>query len=189
MTDLAKILEKSHYQTFDLIKGDKRDSDSKGRFECSGLSTYNLEGKSVLDIGCNAGYFLFNLINKNPKSLVGIELGEKFVLILNELNKEIYKSDKVSVILGDFFNHEFNQHFDLIICFSTFHYFSDKQLFFDKSYTLLNDKGTLLLEIEEYPKGSLNIQSYIDNKFTIVDCYKSVKQIKYERWFYELRKI
>ena len=189
MKTLAEILEKSHYQTFDLIEGDKRDSDSKGRFECSRLSSYDLEGKSVLDIGCNAGYFLFKLIDKNPKALVGIELGEKFVYVLNELNNQVYKSDKIKAILGDFFYYEFDQTFDLILCFSTFHYFKDNQLFFDKCYSLLNEGGTLLLEVEEYPKGNLNLQSYIGDKFTIVDSYKSVRQISHERWFYELKKV
>ncbi|GAH11173.1 unnamed protein product, partial [marine sediment metagenome] len=40
MNVIEKILKPSHYQTFDLIKGDKRDSDSKGRFELSRLLSY-----------------------------------------------------------------------------------------------------------------------------------------------------
>ena len=174
-TTIEKILEKSHYQTFDLIEGDKRDSDSKGRFDLSRLSSYNLEDKSILDIGCNAGYFLFNLLDKNPKSLVGIELGEKFVQIANELNQEIYKSSIVNFILGDFSTHEFNTKFDLIICFSTFHYIEDIQGFFDKCYELLNINCTLLLEVEEYPEDSLDLQKYLKDKFTINNKYRSVK--------------
>ena len=187
MTTVTEILEKSHYQTFDLIEGDRRDSDSKGRLEKSRLLSFDLVGKSILDVGCNAGYFLFKLIDKQPKTLVGIEIGEKFIYILNELNKEIYKSPLIKPILGDFFAYEFNEKFDLIICFSSFHYFKDAQEFFDKCYTLLNEGGTLLLEVEEYPEGSLNLQNYYKDNFTLVDRYKSIKQIKHERWFYELK--
>ena len=188
MTNVTKILEKSHYQTFDLIPGDKRDSDSKGKFECSKLSNYNLEGKTILDIGCNAGYFLFKLLDKNPKQLVGIEIGEKFVQIANDLNREIYKSSIIEFILGDFFTHQFSQKFDLIICFSTFHYFKDNQLFFDKCYELLNEGGILLLEVEEYPENSLNLKTYYAGKYYLTNKYNSIKQISHQRWFYELKK-
>lgn len=189
MTTIEKILEKSHYQTFDLIEGDKRDSDSKKKFDLSRLSSYNLEGKNILDIGCNAGYFLFKLIEKKPKSLIGIEIGKKFVQIANELNQEIYNSPIIKFILGDFFTHIFDTKFDLIICFSTMHYFKDNQLFFDKCHKLMDNNSTLLLEVEEYPENSLGLQKYLINKFTIVNKYKSVKQISHERWFYELKKV
>ena len=188
MNNLAKILEPSHYQTFDLIEGDKRDSDSKGKFDHSRLATFDLVDKSILDIGCNAGYFLFKLIHKGAKSLVGIELGEKFVHVLNKLNQTVYKSPLIKAIQGDFFDHKFDQKFDLIICFSTFHYFKDNQLFFDKCFDLLNLGGTLLLEVEEYPENSLNLQSYYGGKYILSDKYKSVRQISHERWFYNLRK-
>ena len=189
MKPISEILKPSHYQTFDLIEGDKRDSDSHGKFYHSRLPSFDLTDKSVLDIGCNAGYFLFKLINKNPKTLVGIELGEKFVDVANELNQEVYKLDLVQFICDDFFNHEFDQKFDLIICFSTFHYFNDNQLFFDKCYMLLNEGGILLLEVEEYPEGSLQLQQYYGGMFELANKYKSVKQISHERWFYELKKV
>ena len=117
-TSIANILEESFYQTFDLIEGDKRNSDSKKKFELSRLSSYDLKGKTCLDIGSNAGYFLFKLVNKNPKSLVGIESGQKFVKIANDLNQEVYRSSIVKFVLGDFFTQEFDIKFDFIICFS-----------------------------------------------------------------------
>jgi tRNA (mo5U34)-methyltransferase len=186
---IEQILEKSHYQTFDFIEGDHRDSDSKGRFEKSRLESFDLVDKNILDVGCNAGYFLFRLLNSGAKSLVGIELGEKFVYVSNELNNQVYKSNKVKVILGDFFDYEFDQHFDLIICFSTFHYFKDNQLFFNKCFELLNKDGILLLEVEEYPENSLNLQRYLNEKFTIINKYKSIIQISHERWFYEFKRL
>lgn len=186
MNNIEEILKLSHYQTFDLLNGDKRDSDSNGKYNCSKLANFDLTGKDILDIGCNAGYFLFRLLDKNPNSLIGIELGEKFVQILNDLNSNIYKSSIIKAILGDFFEHTFTQKFDLIICFSTFHYFKDNQLFFDKCFDLLKEGGTLLLEVEEYPEGILNLQEYYGGKYILKNKYKSVKQIVHERWFYEL---
>ncbi|GAG90237.1 unnamed protein product, partial [marine sediment metagenome] len=203
-------LEKSHYQTFNLIEGDKRDSDSKKKFELSKLSSYDLKDKTVLDIGSNAGYFLFKLINKGPKLLTGIELGEKFVQISNDLNKEIYRSPIVNFILGDFFTQEFDIKFDFIICFSTYHYFGDNQeVFFDRCHKIMNDDSILLLEMEECPinyspevevdsrdpnrryPNNFMLQEYIKDKFTILNRYISVNQkgSVHDRWFYELKKL
>jgi len=209
-TSIPEILKKSHYQTFDLIEEDKRDSDSEKKFELSRLSSYDLEGKTCLDIGSNAGYFLFKLIDKKPKLLVGIELGQKFVQISNDLNREVYRSPIVKFILGDFFTQEFDIRFDFIICFSTYHYFGDNQkIFFNKCYDTMSDDGILLLEMEEYPlndspavdvdkrdpnrryPNSLKLQEFIEGKFTISDKYISVKQkgSVHDRWFYELKKL
>ena len=33
----------------------------------------SLEGKTVLDVGCNNGYFMFRLLEKNPKLVLGID--------------------------------------------------------------------------------------------------------------------
>lgn len=207
---ITKILEKSHYQTFDLIEGDKRDSDSKKRFELSRLSSYDLEGKTCLDVGSNAGYFLFKLMDKKPKLLIGIELGQKFVQISNDLNQEVYRSPIIKFILGDFFTQEFDTKFDFVICFSTYHYFGDDQeVFFDKCHEIMNDDTILLLEIEEYPlndspavdvderdpnrlyPNNLKLQEYIRGKFVILDKYISVNQrgSVHDRWFYKLGKV
>ena len=212
MNNIAQILSKSHYQTFDLIEGDKRDSDSKLKYNLSRLDSYDLTGKSVLDVGCNAGYFLFKLCNRGASRLVGIEIGEKFVTIANDLNREVFKSPPqlITFICGDFLTYQFNEKFDLIICLSTFHYFGYNQpVFFDLSHQLLNDDGKLLVEIEEYPDNSkpyvdvdlrdrnrlypnaLQISNYIRNKFKVIDKYLSAHQkgSVYDRWFYELEKI
>jgi SAM-dependent methyltransferase len=214
MADIHKILEKSNYQSFDFLGEKRRGSNSGKKYELSKIDTYNLEGKSCLDVGCNAGYFLFRLLDKNPELLVGIDAGEVYVDIAKGVNENHFKSDKISFICGDFFFTNFQRTFDLIICFSTFHYFLDKQKdFLDRCYELLNDRGNLLLEIEEYPKNdvpevnheprpldpqktrldypnNLQIQEWIRDKFVIIDTYPSVKQTGsvYDRFFYKLRK-
>jgi len=210
MNNIEEILAASHYQTFDLIEGDVRDSNSKEMFKLSKLSSYGLQGKSCLDVGCNAGYFLFNLIDKEVSKLTGIDSGEKFVQISNDLNREVYKSPIINFILGDFLTYRFDEKFDFIICFSTFHYLGyDQSVFFDRCYNLLNNNCVLLLEVEEYPindepyidvdprdsnrlyPNGLKMQEYIKNRFTILDRYISTKQkgSMYDRWFYELKKV
>ena len=206
---IVNILKPSHYQTFDLIKGDRRDSDSASKYALSQLDFFDLRGKSILDIGSNAGYFLFKLAPKGPSKMVGIEIGQKFVQISNDLNAHHYKVPNLEFILGDFFTHSFDETFDFIICFSTFHYFGYKQAeFFTKCHSILNDKGTLLVEIEEMPRNDRpafevdprdpnriypnekQIALYTKGAFKLLNQYMSVRQkgSVYDRWFYEFVK-
>ena len=61
---IKEILERSDYQSFDFLGDIKKGSDSSKKFELSKLLEYDLLGKSCLDVGCNAGYFLFQLLEK-----------------------------------------------------------------------------------------------------------------------------
>ena len=124
---VRKELEKSHYQTFDFLEENKKDSDSGEKYRLSKLGAFDLNNLSCLDIGCNAGYFLFRLLQKKPRRLVGIDLGEKFIDVANTLNREVFKSNIISFVCRDFFRYYFGEKFDMILCFSSFHYFGDNQ--------------------------------------------------------------
>ena len=211
---IKEILERSDYQSFDFLGDIKKGSDSSKKFELSKLLEYDLLGKSCLDVGCNAGYFLFQLLEKKPMDLIGIDLGEGYISIAKDLNKEHFKS-KICFIFGDFFSWNSQIKFDLIFCFSTFHYFVGKQKeFLNRCFNILSDKGILLLEVEEYPNNDvseinhdprpydkdkieldypnhLQMKEFVVDKFVILDRWESVKQrgSAYDRYFYKLQKI
>jgi SAM-dependent methyltransferase len=209
---VKEILKRSDYQTFDFLGDHRKGSDSGKKWELSKLEEFDLKGRTCLDIGCNAGYFLFRLLGKEPQSLVGIDLGERFINIAKDLNKELFKSEILTFIYGDVFSFDFERKFDLIVCFSSFHYFIGKQQdFITKCFDLLNDDGVLLLEVEEYPnniiselsneprpadKGRydypnyLKMKEYVSGIFGIVERYKSVNigGSLYDRYFYRLQK-
>jgi len=210
---MNSILEKSFYQSFDFIDNKIKASNSGEKYKSSRLEGFELLGQKVLDVGCNAGYFLFRLLDKNPSKMLGVDAGENFIFIANEINKKYFNSPIIQFIKGDFFEINFTEKFDLIICFSTFHYFLDNQNRFLKDcYFLLNSKGILLLEMEEYPDSNIfphvnkairpadgksyhypnqaMLEAWIKNLFTIEDRYISTKQggSLYDRYFYKLRK-
>ena len=210
---IREIAERSYYQNFDILGAGRGSSNSGEKYKLSKLDNHTIEDKSCLDIGCNAGYFLFRLLDKQPKKLIGIDLGPNFIEIANELNKEHFKSDKVEFIYGDIFTRKFDIKFDLIICFSTFHYFIDKQKeFLDLCHSYMNENGIFLLEVEEYPlndkatidktprpadkipydyPNKLMMEEFCKNKFNVSDRYISTFQggSLYDRYFYKLEKI
>lgn len=213
MADIKGIANRSYYQNFDFLGSGRGSSNSGKKWELSKLHSYYVKNKTVLDIGCNAGYFLFRLLDKDPNKLVGIDLGDEFIEIANELNNEYFKSTKTNFIFGDVFTYKFGTSFDLIICFSTFHYFVNKQKeFINLVHNLLNTNGTFLLEVEEYPKNNdpfidktprpadkisydypnnLMMLEFCRNKFNVSERYISTFQggALYDRYFYKLEKI
>ena len=210
--NLEDITKLSHYQTFDFLGGPQKDSNSGKKYELSRLDLMDLKGKDVLDVGCNAGYFLFRLFPKEPAFMLGIDAGQKFITVANQINDGFFKTDKAIFICDDFFTYEFPILFDLIFCFSTFHYFGDKQaLFFDMAYKLSKPSATLLLEVEEYPLNDFpqvdrsirpadkksypypnmqQILKWAEGKWILNEKYQSVTQggSLYDRFFYRFTK-
>ena len=210
--ELSEILSRSGYQAFDFLGSGPKGSRSGEKYQLSKLDQFEIEGKDCLDVGCNAGYFLFRLLDKNPNFLFGIDLGENWIKVANELNEFHFKSDKVKFVTGDFFTYSFDRKFDLILCVSTFHYMvGQQQELVDRCFDLLNDGGILLLEVEEYTKNDipevnhdprpydpaklkldypneLMVKEYISDKFIISDKYLSAVQggSVYVRYFYRL---
>lgn len=211
--EVSKILEKSGYQSFDFLGSGPSGSRSGEKYKLSKIGDMQLEGTDILDVGCNAGYFLYRiLLEKKPNSLLGIDLGDVWIDIANLLNEHHFKSDKVKFICGDFFTQTFDKKFDLILCISTFHYMvNQQQELIDKCHSLLNEGGILLLEVEEYTKNdvpevnhdprpydpaklkldypnNLKVKEYIAGKFDILERYASVVQggSVYARYFYRL---
>lgn len=208
------MIDPFHYQKFDFLGKTRSDSDSVVKYRLSKLDDIDLKDKSCLDVGCNAGYFLFKLLYKNPSKLVGIDRGKIYIDLAKEISTKHFKSEKFVFIEGDFFTHTFSETFDLIICFSTFHYFGELQsIFFEKCHSLLNEGALLLLEVEEFPlnevpylgtntprpadkqkykyPNNLKMQEFVKDKYLVLDRYISVKQggSLYDRYFYRLKRI
>lgn len=203
-------LKECNYQTFDFLGDTLRDSNSPEKYKLSKLNEMD-NFKSCLDIGCNAGYFLFRLnIHDTFKKYVGIDISPKYIKIAEDI-KHFFNATNISFSVADIFNYQSSEKFDLIICFSTFHYFNNQKEFLDVCFNFLNDNGVLLLEVEEYPsekyitcgivRNAESERTYyltknkmkfmIKNSFILMERYPSVKQpgALYDRWFYKLKKI
>ncbi|MDR0665245.1 MAG: tRNA 5-methoxyuridine(34)/uridine 5-oxyacetic acid(34) synthase CmoB [Helicobacteraceae bacterium] len=84
----------------------------------------DLENKSVLDLGCNNGYYLFRMTQKKPKELFGFDPSERcflqFSFINRFLNAPITYLLKGTQDLGGF-----SERFDTIACLGVLYHRSD----------------------------------------------------------------
>jgi len=75
----------------------------------------NLEGKTVLDVGCNNGYFMFEMAKLNPKLVLGIDPIPRCQAQFKLLNK-VFKKDALKFeLLGVEHCKHFHSMFDLIL--------------------------------------------------------------------------
>jgi 2-polyprenyl-3-methyl-5-hydroxy-6-metoxy-1,4-benzoquinol methylase len=87
--------------------------------------------KTVLDIGCGNGDFLYYLHIANPSlSLTGIDLSAKNL-----------QKDQVTLIGGDFNHHQFNQSFDAVISLAFIEHIDKVDSFPQRIASLLNQNG------------------------------------------------
>ncbi len=108
------------------------------------LENFNLEGKSILDIGCG-----FGDANKTLKKLVknytyiGIDIVEKLII---EAKKNYANQTNISFILEDFLKLKFEKNYDIIISSGVFNFklqeadnYEFIKSFMDKAFNIAND--------------------------------------------------
>ena len=104
--------------------------------------------KEVLDVGTNTGFLLFE-IEKNYKSITGIDYNSKLINIANMV-KDYLKLKNLSFVNGDFQTYKFDKKFDTILSLANHSTFDSgiksSAKYLSKCNNLLKDGGYFLIE-------------------------------------------
>ena len=84
----------------------------------------NLENKDILDVGCNNGYYMFRMLEMNPKSVTGFDPSALFNLQFEFINSFI-KSDIEYKLLGVEHIPYYEKKFDIIFCMGVLYHRRD----------------------------------------------------------------
>jgi len=152
MFDLISILEKikdivpmkKRYQTF---SENEKEGISPSFLKISKLGLpEELDGKNVLDIGCNEGFYCFECEKRGAK-VIGIESGKVWFTLAMEQKKR--KSSSVEFLNIDWREiTKLESKFDVVLFLAAFHYIDGYQLDMLRSiYKLLNEDGLFILEV------------------------------------------
>lgn len=106
---------------------------------------FNLEGKTVGDIGCNNGYYLFRMLKHKPKKLVGFDPSALFYTQFSLINHFI-KSDIVYELLGVEHLGMYEHKFDVLFCLGVLYHRSDPIATLKSLYKGLENGGELFLD-------------------------------------------
>jgi ubiquinone/menaquinone biosynthesis C-methylase UbiE len=107
----------------------------------------NIQGKSILDIGCGTGIFTFLLEEYCPEILVGVDLSKEMLNIAS--NKAMERQSIAKFMLGDAadIQKSIDRKFDLIFSSTTTHYVKNLDMLFKGISNSLTDNGCCILSV------------------------------------------
>ncbi|RRS31179.1 MAG: tRNA methyltransferase [Epsilonproteobacteria bacterium (ex Lamellibrachia satsuma)] len=106
---------------------------------------FDLKGKTVGDIGCNNGYYLFRMLSQEPKKLIGFDPSAIYYSQFQFINHFI-KSDIVYELLGVEHVEFYEQKFDTLFCLGVLYHRSDPVMMLKSLFKGLNKDGELILD-------------------------------------------
>lgn len=125
------------YQSFPEARGS---SDSETKLKRLRLPP-DLTGRSVLDIGCNEGFFCQEAWRRGARRVVGIDNNPHWIERARQRDsKTDYRVTGWDSLSG------LEEKFDLILLLSALHYADDPQRLLDDAMRLLSPDGVLVLE-------------------------------------------
>lgn len=107
----------------------------------------DLNGKSVLDLGCGYGHNCIDFVRRGASRVVGVDISEKML----DVAKSESSDDKIQYVnmsMTDIDN--LNEKFDFIYSSLAFHYVEDFDEFAKKMFSVLDSGGELLFS-QEHP--------------------------------------
>lgn len=144
------------YQSFPWENGDSESQEKLAR-----LYLPSLAGKSVLDVGCNAGFFCGFASFSGAKKVVGVDVNPDFVATARELFPTCEFKCANWLDLDE-------TKYDVILFLSAIHYAPDQQAMLDFLMAHLNPGGLLVLEIGVAPGDKdefVEVRRAIDSRF------------------------
>lgn len=119
------------------------DSDSPNKLKSLLLPPLN--GKSILDVGCNEGFFCFEAIRQGAIRAVGIDQREVFIKKAKERSASHSMADKIDFICTDWENLP-EEKFDVVLLLSSLHYADNQQKLVADIMQRVHENGLFILE-------------------------------------------
>jgi SAM-dependent methyltransferase len=122
MAWLNRILRASVRQRFDLA------------FDLLG----DMTGKSVLDVGCGTGRYMFESVRRGAVDVVGLDAAPGALDAARKMAAELGLADKVEFVQTDFMDYPVQRKFDIIFAVGYFDYIFDPLPHMKKMFALCN---------------------------------------------------
>jgi SAM-dependent methyltransferase len=101
-----------------------KEPESQSRLKLESLQLPNMIGMSVLDVGCNAGFFSFESARLGAREVVGIDKDERAITGARQVKDLLMPDAAIRFVLESFENLSVREwgEFDFVICASVLHF-------------------------------------------------------------------
>ncbi len=106
---------------------------------------FNLQDKTVADVGCNNGYYMFRMLKESPKEIVGFDPSPLFMTQFQFIDTFV-KSNIRYELLGVEHLKYYGKKFDTIFCLGVLYHRSDPILTLKSLKQSLNPSGEVFLD-------------------------------------------
>ena len=122
------------------------DSEWKSYIKWNSLKPHlDLKDKDILDVGCNNGYYMFRMLEMNPKSIIGFDPSALFNLQFEFINSFI-KSNIKYKLLGVEHIPYYEKKFDVIFCMGVLYHRKDPIEMLKELKAGLKKNGEVILD-------------------------------------------
>ena len=142
----ARMMKPWRKGPFDLF-GVKIDSEWRSYKKYDLLKPYlDLEGKSVADVGCNNGYYMFRMLEFEPKMVLGVDPSPLFRSQFDLVNRYVGSGRLRYEMLGIEHMRGFADMFDTLFCLGVLYHRSDPIVALKSLKQSLRRGGELFLD-------------------------------------------
>ena len=176
------------YDNSTFFEGYKKIRENKGNandlFETPALFSLlpDLQGKTILDLGCGVGGHCFEFVNGGAKKVVGIDISKK---MLEVAEKENHHSKITYLNLQMESLSQISEKFDLVVSSLAIHYVKDFEKLVSDVFNLLNKNGLFVFS-QEHPLATCFSEGGVGQKMRRATNFLRIFQITAKMEFVNL---
>ncbi len=92
----------------------------------------DISEKTILDIGCGAGFLPVELACRGARRVVGVDFAPSMIQCAQDLAQKMDVTERCEFVCDDFSTHPFNEKFDIVLAMGLFDYVAEPERIMSK---------------------------------------------------------
>ena len=129
-------------------------SDIYDRFELTFSECQDIEGCSVLDVGCGSGRYAIEFARRGARKVVGVDFAPSMIDLAVSLSIEAGMTEQCEFVCDDFLQVDFRERFDYSLAMGVFDYIKQPESFLNKIGMITTRKFLASFPKNTFPRST-----------------------------------